>query len=467
MPLTVFTSDRFADHLNPPGHPERVERAEVMQVVAAEFRSSGGRVIEPRPATDDELARVHDPDYLRSSRETAGRATALDPDTYTSPIRYEVACLAAGAGVAAVDHVLDGPPGRARSRWCGRPGTTRSGTARWDSACSTTSPSPPRTRAPAALARVAIVDYDVHHGNGTQWSFYDDPSVLFVSSHQFPFYPGTGEASAIGTGAGQGFTVNLPVEAGGTDADFEVLYTHVAVPVLRQFRPELILLSAGFDAHADDPLGGMRVSTDQLGRLTGLLDLLVGDVGDALGQGERLEPLPQLVDLLALGEVELGDPGAAVRADDHQPLGLELPQCLADRDPADAELLRHRLLADRGACLEHAVVDCLAQPARDVLGSRLVALLGHWIHVSAPMFFDVVVLPEHWILSVYRPQGRRTHPHVDQADMRSRALTSVRSSTQNRIQSQGRPLRPIRVRVAPARHGRSAIVRRRTRSCST
>ena len=120
------------------------------------------------------------------------------------------------------------------------------------------------------LARVAIVDYDVHHGNGTQWSFYDDPSVLFVSSHQFPFYPGTGAASDIGAGQGLGFTVNLPLEAGATDADFELLYTQIAAPVLRQFRPELILLSAGFDAHADDPLGGMRVSTAQFGRLTAL-----------------------------------------------------------------------------------------------------------------------------------------------------------------------------------------------------
>ena len=107
---------------------------------------------------------------------------------------------------------------------------------------------------------MAIVDYDVHHGNGTQWAFYDDPSVLFLSSHQYPFYPGTGAADETGRGAGAGFTVNFPVDAGGTDADFERLYD-VAASVVERFRPELILLSAGFDAHADDPLGGMRVST--------------------------------------------------------------------------------------------------------------------------------------------------------------------------------------------------------------
>ena len=127
------------------------------------------------------------------------------------------------------------------------------------------------------LARVAIVDYDVHHGNGTQWAFYDDPSVLFISSHQYPFYPGTGEAAATGTGAGAGFTVNLPLEAGATDADLELVYARVAIPILRQFRPELVLVSAGFDAHADDPLGGMRLTTGQFGRLTALLSDVADD----------------------------------------------------------------------------------------------------------------------------------------------------------------------------------------------
>jgi acetoin utilization deacetylase AcuC-like enzyme len=121
---------------------------------------------------------------------------------------------------------------------------------------------------------VAIVDYDVHHGNGTQWAFYDDPSVLFVSSHQFPYYPGTGAASDIGTGKGEGFTINLPLAAGSTDADYERIYSQVAWPILRQFNPELILLSAGFDAYEDDPLGGMRVTVDGFERLTaGLVDV--------------------------------------------------------------------------------------------------------------------------------------------------------------------------------------------------
>jgi acetoin utilization deacetylase AcuC-like enzyme len=271
VPLIVVTSDRFSDHLNPPGHPERVERAEVMQVVTSEFRLRGGAVVAPRVAADEELARVHDRDYLSRIRETDGRATALDPDTFTSPDSYEVARLAAGAALTAVDLVLDGPAGSRALAMVRPPGhhaerNKAMGFCLFNNIAIAAAHA--RSR---GLARVAIVDYDVHHGNGTQWSFYDDPSVLFISSHQFPFYPGTGEAAATGTRAGTGFTVNLPVEAGGTDRDFEVLYTTVVTPVLRQFKPQLILLSAGFDAHMDDPLGGMRLSTDQIGRLTALL----------------------------------------------------------------------------------------------------------------------------------------------------------------------------------------------------
>jgi acetoin utilization deacetylase AcuC-like enzyme len=120
------------------------------------------------------------------------------------------------------------------------------------------------------LSKVAIVDYDVHHGNGTQWAFYDDPAVLFISSHQYPFYPGTGAAGDIGRAAGAGFTVNFPIEAGATDADFDRIYG-VTAGILRRFRPEIILLSAGFDAHTNDPLGGMRVTTPQFARLTALI----------------------------------------------------------------------------------------------------------------------------------------------------------------------------------------------------
>ncbi len=143
--------------------------------------------------------------------------------------------------------------------------------ARWASACSTASPWRRRTPGSPASSGVAIVDFDVHHGNGTQAAFYADPSVLFVSSHQYPFYPGTGAATEIGTGRGEGFTVNLPLEAGAGDADLDEAYRRVVVPILDQFAPHLILVSAGFDAHADDPLAALRMSPSGFANLAGLL----------------------------------------------------------------------------------------------------------------------------------------------------------------------------------------------------
>jgi acetoin utilization deacetylase AcuC-like enzyme len=300
MPLTLFTSPRFADHLTPPGHPERVERSEVMQAVAAEFRLAGGDVREPRAASREEIARVHGTDYIGLIAETAGRATALDGDTFTSPETYDVACLAAGAVVTAVDHVLNGS---------GASGDPSHGDGRLPDSPAASGPSralalvrPPghhaeRDRAMGfcffnniaigaaharsrGLARVAIVDFDVHHGNGTQWSFYDDPSVLFISSHQFPYYPGTGAANEIGSGAGTGFTINLPLATGATDADYELVYSRIAIPALRQFKPELVLISAGFDAHMDDPLGGMRLTAGCFGRLTALVAAAADDCCD-------------------------------------------------------------------------------------------------------------------------------------------------------------------------------------------
>jgi acetoin utilization deacetylase AcuC-like enzyme len=268
MSLTIFTSPRFADHLTPPGHPERVERFEAMQVVAAEFRTRGGRVEAPRRVTDQEITRIHDADYLSSIKETAGRAVALDPDTFTSPGSFDAACLAAGAAVSAVEHVLDSGPGT-RALAMVRPPGHHAERSRAMGFCLFNNIAIGAAHARArGLKRVAVVDYDVHHGNGTQWSFYDDPSVLFISSHQFPYYPGTGAAGDTGKGAGAGFTVNLPMSAGATDADYEHAYLKIALPILSQFQPELILISAGFDAHMNDPLAGMRVTGPYFGRLT-------------------------------------------------------------------------------------------------------------------------------------------------------------------------------------------------------
>ena len=268
MSVTLVTSPAFADHLTPPGHPERVERFEVMRAVARELERDGVPVVEPRPATREQLAANHDEAHIARIEETAGHAVALDPDTFTSPRTWEVACLAAGAAVHAVDLVLDGGTGTRAMALVRPPGHH----AEYDRAMGfcffNNIAVAARHAASRGLARVAIVDYDVHHGNGTEHAFQEDASVLFISSHQYPYYPGTGAAGDVGIGAGLGYTVNLPLAAGATDADYLFAYQRVALPILEQFGPELILLSAGFDAHEDDPLAGMRVTASGFGRLT-------------------------------------------------------------------------------------------------------------------------------------------------------------------------------------------------------
>jgi acetoin utilization deacetylase AcuC-like enzyme len=296
--LTIFTSPHFADHLTPPGHPERVARFEVMQVVASEFGKRGGHVESPRRATDVEVLRIHDADYLSSIKETAGRAVALDPDTFTSPGTFEAAYLAAGAAVTAVEHVLDGKAGT-RAMALVRPPGHHAERHRAMGFCLFNNIAIAAAYARArGLSRVAIVDYDVHHGNGTQWSFYADPSVLFVSSHQYPYYPGTGAAGDVGSGAGAGFTVNLPLSAGATDGDYEFAYNRLALPILKQFRPELILISAGFDAHMNDPIAGMRLSGPYFGHLTSA----IAAVADECCHGRLVAITEGGYDLAALAE---------------------------------------------------------------------------------------------------------------------------------------------------------------------
>jgi acetoin utilization deacetylase AcuC-like enzyme len=257
--MLLISSKRFQEHTTPPGHPERPERAEVFDDVARAFRDAGGRVVEPRPATREALLRVHDEAYVASIEAFDGRAAMLDADTFTSPESYEIALLAAGAAVQAAEHALDTgetafalvrPPGHHAER---------------DKAMGFCLFNNVAVAAAAALARgltrVALVDIDVHHGNGTQWMFYDSPRVFYMSTHQFPFYPGTGAADETGTGAGTGFTLNIPLPAGARDADYELAYRDVA-EAIQGYAPTLLLVSAGYDAHASDPLASMRMSTE-------------------------------------------------------------------------------------------------------------------------------------------------------------------------------------------------------------
>jgi acetoin utilization deacetylase AcuC-like enzyme len=268
MPLTLISSEQFIDHVTPVGHPERPERAEVFNRVAEAFKAAGGRVIEPRPAGDDDLARVHTREHIAAMVATRGRATMIDEDTFTSPDSEEIARLAAGAVMIGVDQVLDGPE-QSRALVLVRPPGHHAEADRAMGFCLYNSIAVGAAYARSrGCARVAIVDYDVHHGNGTQWIFYEDPTVLFVSSHQYPFYPGTGAAAETGRGAGTGFTLNVPLAAGATDAEIEAKYAGQVMPALRSFKPDLLLISAGFDAHELDPLGQLRMTTDGFRRLT-------------------------------------------------------------------------------------------------------------------------------------------------------------------------------------------------------
>jgi acetoin utilization deacetylase AcuC-like enzyme len=338
--LILISSERFAEHQTPPGHPECPERAEVMDVIAAAWRRSGGESAAPHAATGEQLARVHSGEYLSRIAQTAGSAVALDPDTYTSPETYQVALLAAGAAVEAVERVLGASdPGR-------RPRPSGSGA---------TSAPPARPEHPAAarvlalvrppghhaersramgfclynniavaaaharsigVERVAIVDYDVHHGNGTQHMFENDPSVLYVSTHQFPYYPGTGAAEEIGTGAARGFTVNVPIEVGATDEDYRRVFEEAVTPVVRQFDPGLVLVSAGFDAHECDPLAGMRLTTGAFAAMTAELRQVAAECcgGRLVAITEGGYDLPALAESMqAVVDVLAGERAAPAR----------------------------------------------------------------------------------------------------------------------------------------------------------
>ena len=293
--MIVLSDTRFEEHVTPPGHPERVERAHVMASVARVFGQTGS-VVSPRPVSRDELERVHDGVYLDRIADLAGRAAMLDADTFTSPESVEIASLAAGATVQAAELAIKQktiafafvrPPGHHAER------NHAMGFCLYNNVA---------VAAAHALAggldKIAIVDIDVHHGNGTQHIFYDEPRVLYVSSHQFPFYPGTGAAGETGSGAGTGFTVNLPLEAGATDADYDLAYRAVAIPVLEQFAPQLTLVSAGYDAHEADPLASMRMSASGYARLLARLRTAATKTGGLALTTEGGYDLPALRECL-------------------------------------------------------------------------------------------------------------------------------------------------------------------------
>ena len=251
--------------------------------------------IEPRTATREEIELVHPPEHFEVIAETEGQELSLDPDTYTSPLSFQTALLAAGSCIDLVDAVLDGRA--ANGIALVRPPGHHAETNRAMGFCLFNNIAVAAAHARRrGLGRVLIVDWDVHHGNGTQEIFEEDPSVFFISLHQYPFYPGTGAASERGRGAGEGFTLNIPMRTGCGDVDYLTRFREKVVTAGKDFAPDLILVSAGFDAHARDPLGGMRLTTPGFAQLA---DELLGLARDTCG-GKIVAILEGGYDLLAL-----------------------------------------------------------------------------------------------------------------------------------------------------------------------
>jgi acetoin utilization deacetylase AcuC-like enzyme len=262
----VVDDDSFDLHKSESSHPERPER--LVAARAALLRTPIlTRKITAREATPTELGRVHGGAYLQKLDDLVGKQAKLDSDTYLAPDSVRAVRLAAGGSVDLVDAMLRNeltrgvallrPPGHH---------------ARPDHAMGFCLLNNVAVAAAHALSRglerVAIIDWDVHHGNGTQEMFYGDPRVLYASLHQWPFYPGTGNASEVGDGDGRGYTLNVPLSRGAHAGDYAAAFERVLLPVLEAYKPELVLVSAGYDAHRKDPLGGMRLDANAYGWMT-------------------------------------------------------------------------------------------------------------------------------------------------------------------------------------------------------
>jgi len=253
------------------GHPESPNR---LRAIVQRLEESGiaARLvrIEPRKAEDEWITQVHTSNYLASLNRQApasGRVS-LDPDTAMSSGTLQAAYLAAGGALAAVDAIMAQqvdhvfcavrPPGH----------HAEAGRAMGFCFLNNVAIAARYLQKEYGLTRVLIVDWDVHHGNGTQHSFEGDPSILFFSTHQYPHYPGTGRGTECGKGAGEGFTINVPMEAGEGDDDYRAVFQKVLVAAADDFKPEFVIISAGFDAHKDDPLASMGLTESGYAELT-------------------------------------------------------------------------------------------------------------------------------------------------------------------------------------------------------
>ncbi|MDH4153925.1 MAG: histone deacetylase [Nitrospira sp.] len=289
----------YLEHDMGPGHPESPNRLRaIMQRLEESGTAAQLTRIEPRRAEDEWITQVHSPNYVASLNRhapTDGRVS-LDPDTSMSPGSLQAAYLAAGGALAAVDaimaHQVDHvfcavrPPGH----------HAEAGRAMGFCLFNNVAIAARYVQKKYGLTRVLIVDWDVHHGNGTQHSFEEDPSVLFFSTHQYPHYPGTGRGTERGKGAGEGFTINVPLEAGEGDEEYHAIFLKALVPAADEFKPEFVIISAGFDAHKDDPLASMGLTEDGYRDLTHV----VAGIAKRHGKGRILSSLEGGYNLTAL-----------------------------------------------------------------------------------------------------------------------------------------------------------------------
>jgi acetoin utilization deacetylase AcuC-like enzyme len=270
--LALLTNPASSGH-RAAGHPERPERIEAIVAALSEDgdlagmpRANGGRVGHTL------LEAIHHPEYVEAilrigaELEAAGRTEWLDGDTYMAPGSLEAALTSAGAAVDATRAVLHGESARAFSL-CRPPGHHATRDRGMGFCLFNNVALAAQAALETGLQRVAIIDFDVHHGNGTQDIFYERNDVLYMSSHEWPLYPGTGRADERGRGEGEGFTLNVPMDAGGGEAEYLAVFDERFAPALREYQPELLLVSAGFDAHLADPLAGMELTTQSYGVL--------------------------------------------------------------------------------------------------------------------------------------------------------------------------------------------------------
>lgn len=284
----VVTSKLCALH-DCPGHPESQDRL----ITALQGVPAGISLERPVPAGREDLCRVHDPAYVRNIEELAagcpeGICRHLDADTYITRHSFEVACHAAGGAILAAGRALDGEPAFALLR----PPGHHAGKASAMGFCIINNAAVAAAAVLNRAGRVAIVDWDVHHGNGTQEIFYSSDRVLYCSVHQFPWYPGSGSREETGRGPGEGLTINSPLPPGSGMPEYRRAFTEDFIPAIAVFDPSLILVSAGQDCLRDDPLGHMELAPEDLGTLTGLLTgtgipvslVLEGGYGPSHGQ---------------------------------------------------------------------------------------------------------------------------------------------------------------------------------------